>query len=89
MKILVRWAVSLLSYSSDLLKAIYFMRSSGGTVLRYSSLLIGSALMFTTFDDNYHSFLRHLNIIIFAAGYFWDYEVNQDSVMKQRLLLGY
>jgi oligosaccharide repeat unit polymerase len=32
---------------------------------------LGSALMFTTFDDNYHSFSRHLNILVFTVGYFW------------------
>ena len=32
---------------------------------------LANALMFSTFDDFYHSFSRHLNIMIFLIGYFW------------------
>jgi oligosaccharide repeat unit polymerase len=32
---------------------------------------LSSSLMFATFDDLYHGFSRHLNVIVFAVGYFW------------------
>jgi oligosaccharide repeat unit polymerase len=32
---------------------------------------LASALMFSTFDDFYHSFSRHLNMAVFAVGYFY------------------
>jgi oligosaccharide repeat unit polymerase len=32
---------------------------------------LASALMFSTFDDLYHSFSRHLNLLVFAVAYFY------------------
>lgn len=32
---------------------------------------LSSSLMFATFDDLYHGFSRHLNVLVFAVGYFW------------------
>ncbi len=32
---------------------------------------LSGPMMFSTFDDSFHAFSRHLNIIVFAIGYFW------------------
>jgi hypothetical protein len=32
---------------------------------------LSGSLMFSTFDDFYHGFSRHFNVIVFAIGYFW------------------
>jgi oligosaccharide repeat unit polymerase len=58
--------------SFGLIEGYLFFRAVRGN--RYAIFFfayLAGALMFTTFDDNYHAFSRHLNILIFALGYFW------------------
>lgn len=50
---------------------LFYFAARGSIFAVFFFSYLGSALMFSTFDDNYHSFSRHLNILLFIAGYFW------------------
>lgn len=50
---------------------LFYRAVRGSKLAVFFLAYLSSALMFSTFDDNYHGFSRHLNILIFAVGYFW------------------
>jgi len=49
---------------------LFHAANSGGQIASFFLAYLSMALMFSTFDDGYHSFSRHLNIVIFVIGYF-------------------
>jgi oligosaccharide repeat unit polymerase len=51
--------------------AIFYSAIRGNPFAVLFLVHLSSSLMFSTFDDNYHGFSRHLNVIVFAVGYFW------------------
>jgi oligosaccharide repeat unit polymerase len=50
---------------------LFYRAIRGGSIAVFFLAHLSGALMFSTFDDSYHGFSRHLNVLIFAVGYFW------------------
>lgn len=51
--------------------ALFYSSTRGNPYAIFFFTYLASALMFSTFDDNYHAFSRHFNIAVFIFGYFW------------------
>ena len=50
---------------------LFYCAIRGNSYAVFLLAYLSIALMFSTFDDYYHSLSRHLNIMVFAIGYFW------------------
>jgi len=50
---------------------LFYASIRGNRIAIFCFAYLANALMFSTFDDFYHAFSRHLNILIFLIGYFW------------------
>lgn len=50
---------------------LFYRATHGGAIAAFFLAHLAGSLMFSTFDDNYHGFSRHLNVLVFAIGCFW------------------
>jgi oligosaccharide repeat unit polymerase len=50
---------------------LFYRATRGSPIAAFFLAHLAGSLMFSTFDDNYHGLSRHLNILVFALGYFW------------------
>jgi oligosaccharide repeat unit polymerase len=50
---------------------LFYRATRGGPIAAFFLAHLAGSLMFSTFDDVYHGLSRHLNILVFAIGYFW------------------
>lgn len=50
---------------------LFYRATHGGPIAAFFLAHLAGSLMFSTFDDGYHGFSRHINVIVFAVVYFW------------------